>query len=363
MGILLSLGAISEIAIYGPNDSNVGSVMAINLIGTLPLIFARRYLLVAAVITTLATVVMVADSTLMTTASATIAALVALYLVAVRYPRYVSAMFAVPFLLNAVSPFSGADPGSSGLVPLVLVVAALLLGDAQRQTGSALAERDATKAAMADTVRLQVAMGERARIARELHDVVAHHLSVIAVQAQTARLTTPDLTDVGKERFQAIGDTARDALTEMRRLLGVMRDDAGGETEREPQPGLDRLNELIDTARESGTPVRLILQGPVRALPSGVDLTAYRIVQEALTNTRRHAPGARVDIEMTYAPEVLHLRVRDHGPGPSGDSLDGHGLLGMRERAAMVGGDFRAGPAVGGGFQVEANLPIGVPPS
>jgi signal transduction histidine kinase len=217
-----------------------------------------------------------------------------------------------------------------------------------------------------------LARGERARIARELHDVVAHHISVIAVQAETARLTTPGLPDAGAQRFAAIGDTARAGLTEMRRLLGVLREDADlaepdlpglpgpparPSAERQPQPGLPQLGELIDEARAaSGTVVRLIVSGPVTRLDPGVELAAYRIVQEALTNARRHAAGAAVDVELRYAGDALRLRIRDNGPGLA-DRHTGHGLLGMRERAAAVGGSLQTGPAPGGGFRIEAELP------
>ncbi|MBV9207645.1 MAG: sensor histidine kinase, partial [Actinobacteria bacterium] len=246
---------------------------------------------------------------------------------------------------------------------------------------------------------------ERARIARELHDVVAHHISVIAVQAETARLTTPGLPAAGAARFAAIGDTARAGLTEMRRLLGVLREDAqaagredaqaagrakaqavvredgqaGARTgpdavaapaaaaaapaaDRHPQPGLPQLGSLVDAAREAaGSVVRLIVSGPVTRLDPGVELAAYRIVQEALTNARRHAPGAAVDVELRYADDVLRLRIRDNGPGPAARHGKGHGLLGMRERAAAAGGSLRTGAARGGGFCVEAELPAKAP--
>jgi signal transduction histidine kinase len=242
-----------------------------------------------------------------------------------------------------------------------LLAASQALGDSRRQRGEAIAERDETRRAMVDTLQDQAAMGERARIARDLHDVVAHHVSAIAVQAETARLTTEGLPDEGRAHLEAIGQTARDALGEMRRLLGVLREDANGDVQRDPQPGLARLNELVETARSAGTPVRLTVQGQVAPLPTGVDLCAYRILQEALTNARRHAPGAEVEVELDYGPDALRLRVRDHGPGVTQPDVDGHGLLGMRERAIMVGGTLTAGPADGGGFVVEAELPIPVP--
>jgi len=191
--------------------------------------------------------------------------------------------------------------------------------------------------------------------------VVAHHVSMIAVQAETARLTTEGMPEEGRKRLEEIGATARGALAEMRRLLGLLRADAGGEAELAPQPGLDQLDALIDSARAAGSPVRLILSGRVAPLPPGVDLTAYRILQEALTNARRHAPGAQVDVELRYEDGTLHVGVRDDGPGA--EEADGLGLLGMRERAAMVGGTLVAGPALRGGFLVEAALPIREPGS
>ncbi|MEU0570581.1 sensor histidine kinase, partial [Nonomuraea sp. NPDC005983] len=218
----------------------------------------------------------------------------------------------------------------------------------------------AARQVVADSLLEHTARGERARIARELHDVVAHHISMVAVQAETARLAIPGMPDAGAQRLLAIGDTARAALTEMRRLLGVLREDAETDAaDRQPQPGLRlrELNDLLDESRAaSGTGTRLILRGSPVTLDPGVELAAYRIVQEALTNARRHAPGAAVDVELHYTGDALRLLVRDNGPGAS-TAGEGHGLSGMRERAAAVGGELRAGPATGGGFLVEARLP------
>jgi signal transduction histidine kinase len=242
----------------------------------------------------------------------------------------------------------------AGLAP-----AAALSGIAQRARSEALIH-SAAREAVAGTLIEHTARGERARIARELHDVVAHHISMVAVQAETARLTTPGMPAAGAQRLSAIGDTARDALTEMRRLLGVLREDTGpAAADLRPQPGLGQLIELLDESRHaSGAAARLIFRGPPVPLDPGVELAAYRIVQEALTNARRHAPGSAVDVEVHYTADALHLRIRDNGPGPqSADGAAGHGLLGMRERAAAVGGELRTGAAPGTGFLVEAELP------
>ncbi|MEU6407277.1 histidine kinase [Microbispora sp. NPDC046933] len=224
-----------------------------------------------------------------------------------------------------------------------------------------------------EALREQAAMAERARIAREMHDIVAHSISMIAVQAETAPYTIADLGDDGRKEFAEIAATARGTLTEMRRLLGVLRADAPPETA--PQPGLARLPELIE---RHGGEVDLDMVGVERELPQAVDVSAYRIIQEALTNARQHAPGARVSIEIAYRPALLALRIADDGPGPataertpvertpaeqtpagkaSGDANGGHGLIGMRERATALGGWFVAGPGPDGGFLIRAGLP------
>jgi signal transduction histidine kinase len=196
-----------------------------------------------------------------------------------------------------------------------------------------------------------------------MHDIVAHHISLISVQAETARLTTPNLSADGKARLLAMGETARLAMSEMRRVLGVLRDDAGAESEQLPQPGLSQLIALADETRALGGPnVRLIFRGQTRPLDPGLELTAYRIVQEALTNARKHAPGASVGIEVLYASDRLRLNIWDtgstNGAGEDVAADGGFGLLGMRERAATAGGRVRVGRNGFGGFVVQAVLPL-----
>jgi signal transduction histidine kinase len=270
-----------------------------------------------------------------------------------------AAVLALPFLVLALA--GPADPAAR--IPAVLLAAlgpmAAWAGAARRARGE-VAQHQAARQVIAGSLAEHMARGERARVSRELHDVVAHHISMIAVQAETARLTTAGMPAAGAQRLSAIGDTARAALTEMRRLLGVLREDTrAGPEDRQPQPGLRQLNELLDQARDaSGSGIRLIVRGSTASLAPGVELAAYRIVQEALTNARRHAPGAAVDVELHYAAGALRLRVRDNGPGPPlAPASAGHGLLGMRERAAAVGGELRTGATGGGGFVVEAVLP------
>ena len=281
--------------------------------------------------------------------------------------QFLASALAVPFLVLALAGSGRAGSEEGVLVVLLasLAPAAAVGGIAWRARSETLVHSQARQV-IAGTLLEHTARGERARIARELHDVVAHHISMIAVQAETARLATPGMPAAGAQRLLQIGDTARAGLTEMRRLLGVLREDAQaglGElgADRHPQPGLQQLNELLDEARDaSGTAARLIVQGTPAALDPGVELAAYRIVQEALTNARRHAPGAAVDVELHYADDALRLRIRDNGPGAGDGPPDGpvgHGLTGMRERAAAAGGELRTGAAHGGGFLIDALLP------
>lgn len=206
---------------------------------------------------------------------------------------------------------------------------------------------------------------ERARIARELHDVVAHNVSVMVVQADGAAYVLDAAPDQAKQALATISATGRQALAEMRRLLGLLRagDDAGGEYL--PQPGVDQLEDLIDQVRGAGLPVRFEVAGNARPLSSGVELTAYRIVQEALTNVRKHGgEGASARVLLDFGEAALDLLIEDDGRGPlapydqGGRDGLGQGLIGMRERIGMVGGTLDAGPRPGGGFRISAVLPL-----
>jgi signal transduction histidine kinase len=369
--LVLAGAAFVEASIYRDGSGREVAIL-LNLCATLPLALAPRRVELAGVAITGATLVAIAQADPAFTVAGIIGQLAAVYLVARYRPRWVSALLALPFVINAITPFGGKDSVTFGVVLLVLVVAAQALGVAEGRRGAAVAERDAVRLAMAETLREQAVMEERARIAHELHDIVAHHISMISVQAERARLTTPGMPEAGRTQLAAIGDTARGALDEMRRLLGVLRDGEGGAAAaRVPQPGLDQLDELVDAARSAGTTVRLAVQGPTRPMPPSVDLAAYRIVQESLTNARRHAPGATVTVDIAYGPDAVRVQVRDDGvptavgdtPGSGADSAAGpsggqQGLAGLSERVALVGGTFRAGPADGGGFVVAAELPV-----
>jgi signal transduction histidine kinase len=361
-GALLGLFAVAELIARGGNDTTGNRQLAVLLLGlatTLPLGLLWGQPAAAALAVSAASVLSLAAFHTLT-----VAGLVTQLIVLYRLGRCGSPVLAVglalPFIPLAL--LSRSWPVTAQVLIVLLASLAQIAawaGIAWRARGEAVAH-SAARQVIADTLIEHTARGERARITRELHDVVAHHISMVAVQAETARLTTPGMPAAGAERLSSIGNTARDALTEMRRLLGVLREDAQADAaDRRPQPGLRELNELLDESRDaSGTAIRLIVWGRPAALDPGVELAAYRIVQEALTNSRRHAPGAAVDVELHYAGDALRLRIRDNGPGPPpARQAGGHGLLGMRERAAAVGGELRTGPAFGGGFLIEASLP------
>jgi signal transduction histidine kinase len=341
------------------------ALVLLSLFAVLPLALLRSYPSPAALIITAANTLSAALLHSLTVAGV-LAQLGVFYALGVGGMQLLAAALSVPFALLALFN-SAADSGrltstlTAGLI-IMLAAAGPLTGwaGAALRARRTAAEHHESRRGVESALLENTARGERARISRELHDVVAHHISMIAVQAEAARLTTPDMPPAGAQRLSAIGDTARTALTEMRRLLGVLREDTGtDQADRQPPPSLAELTGLIDDAREvSQAGARFIVSGWPAPLDPGVELAAYRIVQEALTNARRHAPGAAVDVELRFQDDVLWLRVRDNGPGPLSDGVSvGNGLRGMAERATAVGGSLRAGSAVSGGFLVEATLP------
>ncbi|NBE95307.1 MULTISPECIES: sensor histidine kinase [unclassified Nonomuraea] len=206
------------------------------------------------------------------------------------------------------------------------------------------------------------AAAERARIAREMHDIVSHSLSLIVVQANGAAHCLHSRPDSAHQALTAISDIGQNALTEMRHMLEVLRDGPPERGPYAPRPGLAQLERLVEDVRSAGLPVELTVHGEPRELPDGVDLAAYRIVQEALTNTRKHA-GPQVStarVSLRYGEDALDLRVSDDGRGAGAQAgrSGGHGLVGIRERVAAYGGSVRCGPADGGGFEVVAALPV-----
>jgi signal transduction histidine kinase len=262
------------------------------------------------------------------------------------------------------------DP-TSVITNLGLLAGVWWLGRSLRLRRSYLAELEdraarLEKARFADARTARVE--ERSRIARELHDVVAHHVSVMTVQAGAARRIMDRDPASAREAIETIEQVGRSALSEMRRIVGVLRTDrdlAASAAELTPQPGTQDLAGLVEQIRETGLAVRLEVDGQERRLSTGVDLAVYRLVQEALTNSLKHAgPNARAWVRLRYSDKSLTLEVADDGRGASEADCSapgpGHGLVGMRERVALYGGELRVGPRAGGGFEVRARFPLEV---
>jgi signal transduction histidine kinase len=265
------------------------------------------------------------------------------------------------FLLNLV-PVWAFMPGQErpllSTLALVVIQVALDATIVSRRTGHALAEQVA-RSELDEAHR--ALLEERTRIAREMHDVVAHHMSLIAVQAETAPYRLDDLSDRTKEEFAALSSAAREALNDVRRLLGVLRSD--GPAERSPQPKLADVATLVEASRRAGVSIDLSMPTDDAAVSHAVGLCAYRIVQEALANAGRHAPGAWVQVAVERDPDVLRLDIVNGPPTTDAPVSDdsgrsGHGIAGMRERIALLGGSLSAEPNILGGFAVSAVLPL-----
>jgi signal transduction histidine kinase len=279
-----------------------------------------------------------------------------LYAVAVRCkPRIVVATVAV-----TVAGAAFIDPGTT-VAAVLLTAVPVLLGVVVRVRRSGARQLEEQEIRHSGERAL---LEERQRIARELHDVVAHHMSVIAIQAEAAPYKTADPPPELVESFGDIRASALAGLTELRRVLGVLR--TGGQ-DTTPQPGLADLDTLLDSARSGGVSVTVTRGGNPEPLPEGVDLSAYRIVQEALSNAMRHAPGSHVQVHLDYRPDALALEICNDAAlrpvpvlvaGGERAAGGGHGIIGMRERATMLGGTLDAGPTDDGGFQVTAVLPV-----
>jgi signal transduction histidine kinase len=237
------------------------------------------------------------------------------------------------------------------------VTALVVVGDLVRTRRQASAELERqTELSELEKARRAV-LEERTRIARDLHDVVAHHMSMVVVQAESAPYRLADVSDETKAEFATISESARDALTEIRGLLGVLRSDDDAAA-RAPQPGVEQLDDLIDGAVRAGIPVTLSVTGSPRRVRPAIGLSVYRILQESLANAARHAPGSDVRVDLHYDDAAVHLRVLNAASNTqSTPEAPGHGIAGMRERAAVVGGTLRAGPTPDGGFDVTATLP------
>jgi signal transduction histidine kinase len=353
---------------------------ALVLATTLPLVWRRRHPLTVSLVTGMATAAYGFAHYPDLAMPIAVGGVVGMYSVAAwggRRAALVSGWVAVAVVVIVMSlPRADADVVDAAFVSLALA-GAWVLGDrarVQRALTAELQERAVRlERERAEEARRAVAT-ERARIARELHDVVAHHVSMMVVQAEAGPVAVATEPSRAAGAFEAIAATGRQALVEMRRLLGVLRGDGDREEAPSlaPQPGLAEVPDLAEQVGRAGLRVELVVEGREAALPPGIDLSAYRIVQEALTNALRHGGAGRARVLVRYGKHDLELRIENGAESASGrppadpdrqDRRSGQGLVGMRERVSLFGGELHAGPEPNGGFTVEARLPIGEPGS
>jgi signal transduction histidine kinase len=366
VALLGVLPALKDISRHGP----WAALLAFGLI--IPIVFRRRYPMGAFVSVVLAGAAEVA--TLPHPVGSDVAVLIMLYTLAAYQPRRISVPGLVVCLIGSAvgalvwTSWVGVK-GDSGVFQVSAILAvfcgpallAWVLGDSMRwRRGfySALEERAARLEAERDAQAQIAAAGERARIARELHDVIAHNVSVMVVQADGATFALDEHPERVREALSAISGTGRAALAEMRHMLGVLRTASDDQSTLAPQPGLDQITELLAHSRQAGLPVSFAVEGVPRPLSSGVALAAYRVIQESLTNTRKHGGFAvSASVVMRFCDDGLTIVVRDDGKGAGAVSDGaGHGLVGMRERVEMYGGTVSAGPDITG-YKVTCMMP------
>ena len=358
--LLAPTAAIFSHGIERGTTSRTAAVAAATLLSTLPLLVRRRWpvqVLAASLIVVVA---------IPTAAPFSPPAVVAVYTIASRRPWRIAAASAIvaALALDLHRLLWGYSLQLNAVIAgLALSGAALALGLYQK-TRMAYFEQTRERAARLERERelldQQAAADERMRIARELHDVVAHNVSLIVIQAQALGQTAQE--PAARANAHTIAELGRDAMSEMHRTLELMRA-VGAEEDRKPQPALDDLGPLLERTHAAGVNVELSVSGTPRSLPVGVGLSAYRIVQEALTNVIKHSGSDRASVELRYGNDGLELEIVDHGGGAiavrSELPRSGHGLVGMRERVALFGGSLQAGPLNGRGYRVLATLPYG----
>jgi signal transduction histidine kinase len=360
--VLLLFGGVERL-IAGPSRSpGVAALLgAVLLLQTLPLLFRRRWPVAVSVCVLGA---YSADALLGNerdpAAGGILLAMFSVGAHAERVRRLVVGAAAAVALVVPVAAYLLAHTWSSAIGPGAGLVAAWLSGDYVRRRRAYLAEREGRATRDREEDRRRAASEERARIARELHDVVAHHVSVIVVQAGGARIVQGADPSAATRTLAIVEATARQVLTELSLLLGAIRSDGSPTSLLAPQPSLENLDALVQQARDAGLQVDLVVEGRRRTVPVALDLSAYRIVQEAITNAMKHAPSAHVEVSVSYG-RCLELRVTDDGRGRARNApadRSGHGLVGMRERVALFGGELQVGPTSQGGFRVVARLPL-----
>jgi signal transduction histidine kinase len=359
-----ALGAALEVTLGGDVDTSPWLAAPAAALVVVPLLGRRRWPFAApATVFVLAAALSFADSLLVPqTATISIAGLAAAFLLGqLRDASQSRIGLAIVVFSVAIIAAHDPDHAAADLVLQPALFAIAWLGGLALRERAAHAEVAEARAAHAEREReaaARIAVAEeRTRIARELHDIVAHAVSVMVLQVGAVRHKLPDELESDREALTGVERTGRAALGEMRRLLGAMRQGAE-DVELGPQPGLAGIDSLLDAFRRAGLPVELHVQGDPFQLPQPLDLSAYRIVQEGLTNTLKHARARHADVFINYAPDALGIDVRDDGDGSAtGDGL-GHGLVGIRERVKIYGGEMRAGAASGGGYLLSARIPL-----
>ncbi|MDQ4107636.1 MAG: sensor histidine kinase [Actinomycetota bacterium] len=355
LAIVLLGGHLAGLVLFfprGPVAPDPLTGPALIAVGSVALAFRRRApVLVSAIVAGAAAAYSLADGV----GDLSALLIVASYSVAAHRDRKPMMAIALPVCAVAAVVMQAFDGGVNNWVDALTAIvfsvgAPMLLGRIVFNRRRTLAE-DRERAAR-DAVA-----AERTRIARELHDVVAHAISVMVVQAGAARTALERSPADAERAIRQIEETGRDGLGEMRRLIGILRPD--GPAALAPQPDLGRLDELLETMRHAGLQVEVVVEGIRRALPSGVELTAYRLVQEGLTNVLKHTGGANARVLLRYADDAIDVEVTDDGPGPlpDGATSSGHGLIGMRERVELFGGTLQTGARREGGFVVHATIP------
>ena len=354
-------GSLAALVLLEITTSDVSGPAAVlipmGLLTTVPLALRRRAPLVVLGAVTAGILVLDQVSVEQEPQTTLLPLLLAVYSVAAHADRRIAGAGLVLGLAGIIAD----EPGDT-IVMGPLMVATWMVGRLVRSWRRQAVELDGLAAQLelerAENARLAVT-DERTRIARELHDVVGHTLSLMVLQAGAERLALGDDRPSTREALVQIEQAGRSTLTELRRLVGVLRRD-DDEPELAPTPGLDRIGELVDHVRQTGLAVDLQIVGRPRALPPGLDVSAYRIVQEALTNTVKHARASAAGVRINYGERELGIEVTDDGSGPATPAAGGgHGLVGMRERVALYEGQLSVGPATGSGFIVRALLPLG----
>ncbi|MFJ9566617.1 sensor histidine kinase [Streptomyces fuscichromogenes] len=350
----------------------MAGLLCLAVLAAVPLFWRRRYPLAVLCIVLVANMLTPGDVTRLTFYACVIAA----YSAAAYSPHRVAATATlalavlVTFTIGKSIPHApfGVEPAvPTQYVPLMvsapLVVAAVGLRSWKLRAAESRLRLAEVERRQAEALRGAVEH-ERARIARELHDVVTHNVSVMVIQAGAARKIMDSSPEQARAALLAVEEGGRTAMGELRQVMGLLTmDDPDGsaDTDLAPQPGLDRLGALVDGIRNTGTPVELAVSGTVRPLPGGVELAAYRVVQEALTNTLKHAAGSRAGVRVDYGRDELRVEITDSGGtrGPAAATGDGRGLIGLRERLAVYGGSLSNGPRPLGGYRVLALIPLG----